>query len=78
MRTIARRSDQAVMTSCCETEYAVAVCESVTSLSAATFMARLTPPPPGVTETELEMLLPPTTDMTEWKVLGVWHRAGVQ
>ena len=33
-------------------------------LSAATFVAWLTPTPPGVTETVLAIELPPATDMT--------------
>ena len=41
---------------------------SVTSSRAATLVAWLTPTPPGVTETVLAIELPPTTDITEWKV----------
>ena len=41
---------------------------SVTSLSAATLVAWLTPTPPGVTETVFASELPPTTDITVWKL----------
>ena len=58
----------AVTASCWPSEYAVAVAASVTSLSAATLVAWLTPTPPGVTETVLAIELPPTTDITVWNV----------
>ena len=41
---------------------------SVTSSSAATLAAWLTPTPPGVTETVLAIELPPITDITVWNV----------
>ena len=62
---------QAVMASCWPSEYAVAVAASVTPSSAATFVAWLTPTPPGVTETVLAIELPPTTDITEWNVTAI-------
>ena len=44
---------------------------SVTSPSAATLVAWLTPTPPGVTETVLAIELPPATDITVWKVTAI-------
>ena len=41
---------------------------SVTSPSAATLAAWVTPTPPGVTDTLLAIELPPITDMIVWKV----------
>src|SRR3954468_1506208 len=62
---------QAVVTSCCATEYAVAVVGSVTSRSDATLKAWLTPAPPGVTEVTFAIEFPPTTCMTTWKLTGI-------
>ena len=61
----------AVTASCWPSEYAVAVAASVTSPSAATLVAWLTPTPPGVTETMLAIELPPITDITVWKVTAI-------
>ena len=59
---------QAVIASCCPSEYAVAVAASVTPSSEATFAAWLTPIPPGVTDTVFAIEFPPATDITEWKL----------
>src|SRR5215218_10417751 len=60
---------QAVTASCCPSEYAVAA--SVTPASAATFVAWLTPTPPGVTETVLAIEFPPITAITVWNVTAI-------
>ena len=73
--TTAKRMFHAVVKSCCPTEYAVAVVESVTPFREATLKAWWTPTPPGVTETVLAIELPPTTDMIVWKVTGIEYAA---
>src|SRR5204862_1718182 len=54
-----KRRFHAVATSCCATEYAVAVVASATPFSDATLKAWLTPTPPGVTEVTFAIELPP-------------------
>ena len=62
---------QAVPTSCCATEYAVACCGDATPLSDATFQACVTPTPPGVNEVTLASELPPATCMIVSKLTGI-------
>jgi len=69
--TIARTWLHAVVTSCCATEYAVAVVGSATPLSDATFSAWFTPTPPGVREVVFAIELPPTTLITVWNETGI-------
>src|SRR5215471_20290614 len=71
MRISAKRIDQAVLTSCCATEYAVASVDEATPLSEATFQAWVTPTPPGVNEVTLASELPPATCISVSKSTGI-------
>src|SRR5262249_4476929 len=73
--TIPNAMFQAVVTSCCDAEYAVAVVGSVTLLSDATLNACCTPTPPGVNEVTFAIELPPVPDITVWKVTGMPYAA---
>src|ERR1043166_5708621 len=68
---IAKRMFHAVVTSCCATEYAVAVVASVTPLSEATLKAWFTPAPPGVTDVMFAIELPPQRCMSVSNVTGI-------
>ena len=62
---------QAVPTSCCATEYAVASVDEATPLSEATFHAWVTPTPPGVKDVTLASELPPATCISVSKLTGI-------
>src|SRR6516165_10138170 len=73
MSTSAKPMAQAVETSCCATEYAVASVDEATPLSEATFQACVTPTPPGVTEVTLASELPPATCISVSKLTGMLY-----
>src|SRR5262249_17457573 len=72
-RMIANTMFQAVVKSCCATEYAVAFAELVTPFSDATLKAWLTPAPPGVTEVMFAIELPPAIRISVSNVTGMLY-----
>ena len=70
-RMTAKTAFQAEVISCWVAEDAVAVEPLVWFLSAALFIAWVTPTPPGVRETLLEIELEAVTEATLWNVTGM-------
>ena len=71
MSATASRTSHAETISCWAREYAAALLLLVVPPSTATLNAWLTPAPPGVTDTPLEIEFEALTATTEWKLTGI-------